>query len=217
MIAGLPEKYGLSMDFFLLGQMLKAETIAIDERGDVLERARKVLEAIKSFWPIEDRSIILHQTDSIEDYGNEKLKGHPFDLALSSEVLQRLGSARGKYVANLIGKVKRFAFFVPNRGNSSHIKLSGLKSLYLKELLEYCLDGTSKVKIHEYGFIDMPPFPPGLYRTKNKREQAMENPLENFLMRGLEKYSLVEHIIPDFIKVKIAHIVYVIGGNGPLH
>ena len=39
LIAGLPERYGLSMDFFLLGQMLQAETVAIDERSDALERA----------------------------------------------------------------------------------------------------------------------------------------------------------------------------------
>ena len=48
LIAGLPERYGLSMDFFLLGDRLDAETVVIDERPDALARAGNVIEALRS-------------------------------------------------------------------------------------------------------------------------------------------------------------------------
>ena len=209
LIAGLPEKYGLSMDFFLLGQMLQAETVVVDERPDALGKAQKALLTLISERLFDESKIIFIQADKIAEFNNQSLTGGKFDLALSSEVLQRLDGAQGIYISNLKRVAHNFAIFVPNRRNESHANLSGLNSVYLEELLQYCQAGQSGVKIYDYGYIDMPPFPPGLSRSQEKRKQVVESRLETLLMKGLEIYSLFEDMIPKFIKEKFAHIVYV--------
>ena len=207
LIAGLPEKYGLSMDFFLVGQSLNADTVVIDERDGALERAQKALDILKSGGRFNNKIEFL-KTDNLAEF-NKELNKVIFDIALSSEVLQRLDSRRGDYFSCLRNSAKNFAVFVPNRGNQSHAKLSGLNSLHLEELLRYCRNGVSGMDIYDYGYIDMPPFPPGLTRSQEKREQATESRIETFLMKGLEIYSLCEELFPKFIKEKLAHIVYV--------
>ena len=210
LIAGLPEKYGLSMDFFLLGQMLQAETVVIDERSDALERARNALSIIKSKELFNDTGIELIKVDNIAEFNNDdRVFKKKFDLALSSEVLQRLNGARETYISNLKKSAKNFAVFAPNRGNKSHALLSGLNSIYLEDLLKNYNEGPAGGTIYDFGYIDMPPFPPGLTRAQEKREQASESRFEAFLMKGLEVYCLCEDIIPIFAKKRIAHIVYI--------
>ena len=214
LIAGLPEKYGLSMDFFLLGQMLQAETVVIDERSDALERTRSALSTLKTKKLLDDANTVLLKADQIEIFNNEGLFDGEFDLALSSEVLQRLDATRRRtFISNVKKTAKNFAIFVPNRGNESHANLSGLNSISLRELLKYFGNEHSDSGIYDYGYIDMPPFPPGLSRSQEKREQAAESRLESSLMKGLEIYSLCENLIPKFIKEKIAHIVYLMVKN----
>jgi hypothetical protein len=214
LIAGLPEKYGLSMDFFLLGQMLQAETVVIDERANALERARSALSILRNKKLLGDVNTVLLKSDQIENFNNEGLFDGEFDLALSSEVLQRLDTARRHtFISNLKFTAKNFAIFVPNSGNESHANLSGLNSISLRELLKYIGNEHSDSGIYDYGYIDMPPFPPGLSRSQDKREQAAESRLESSLMKGLEIYSLCENLIPKFIKEKIAHIVYIMVKN----
>lgn len=214
LIAGLPEKYGLSMDFFLLAQILKAETLAIDDRSSRLERARKVFSKLKSKRIFDDINVIFSRVDNIVEFDKGSLRDGKFDLALSSEVLQRLDGAQSKYISTLVGQAKHFAIFVPNRGNKSHANITGLKSVYLSELLKCCREEHSGVSIYDFGYIDMPPFPPGLTRSHEKRELASKSRVEAFLMKGLEIYSLCEDIIPKFVKEKIAHITYFMAKNG---
>jgi len=135
-----------------------------------------------------------------------------FDLALSSEVFQRIDKGKETYISNLIKVANNFAIFAPNRGNESHASLSGLNSVSLEELLIYC-QAHSKATLYDYGYIDMPPFPPGISRSQDKREKASRSRIESFLMKGLEIYNLSEDIIPTFIKRQIAHIVYVMAIN----
>jgi len=210
LIAGLPEKYGLSMDFILLGQMLDAETVVMDERREVLERAQEGLHSLKKKEIINDSKVLFLKADRIEEFDILSLGNREFDLALSSEVLQRLDQAQGTYVSKIKDLAKNFALFVPNRENKSHATLSGLKGVYLEELLAYCRKGNSGIDIFDYGYLDIPPFPPGLSRSQEKREQASESRLEAFLMKGLEIYSRFENIMPRFIKKRKAHIVYVL-------
>ncbi len=211
LIAGLPEKYGLSMDFFLIGQSLNADTVVVDERDTILERARKALDIIKSGGRFNNR-VRFMKTDNLARFG-EALNVGVFDLALSSEVLQRLDGEREVYISNLTRIAKNIAIFVPNRGNESHADLSGLNSIYLEELLKYFREGHSGTTVFNYGYIDMPPFPPGLSRSDEKRQKASESRIESFLMKGLEFYSLFEDIFPVFIKKKAAHIVFVMVKN----
>ena len=209
LIAGLPEKYGLSMDFFLLAQALGAETVIVDDRALALERAKRVICTLESKKLIADIKPSFVKVDHIAEVCDNSFYKSKFDLALSSEVLQRLNEDRAAYIARLRELATHFAIFAPNRGNESHAKLSGLRSVHLEELLKYCREGNSKVTIYDSGFLDMPPFPPGLSRSQEKREQARSSRIEAILMKSLEIYSLCESILPEFIKAKIAHIVYV--------
>lgn len=210
LIAGLPEKYGLSMDFFLLGQMLEAETTVIDERFDVMERAQYVFRTLKTTKIFGDTRVLFLKTDQMEEFRSQSFGQGEFDLALSSEVLQRLDRARRDYISNIKRLAKNFALFAPNQENESHASLSGLKGVTLEELLAHCQEGDSGARIFEYGYLDVPPFPPGLARSQEKREQAAESRLEALLMKGLETYSLCERIMPKFIKKKKAHMIYVL-------
>ncbi|MFP4081639.1 MAG: hypothetical protein ACLFVG_02665 [Candidatus Aminicenantes bacterium] len=208
LIAGLPQKYGLSMDFFLLGQMLQAETVVVDERPDILERAQKVFQTLNTKKIFGGSKVFFLKTERIERFTGLSSKNRRFDLALSSEVLQRLDGARGIYISNLIRLAENFALFAPNRENRSHARWSGLSGVSLEELTAHCVEGDSKADIFDCGYLDMPPFPPGLSRSKEKRQQAAESRLEALLMKGLEIYNLGESLIPDFIKKRKAHIVY---------
>jgi len=213
LIAGLPEKYGLSLDFFLLGQALQAEIVVIDERHDALERAREALLALQSKKLFDGLKVTFLKTDRIAEFDDGRLIEGKFDIALTSEVLQRLGDAKETYIDSLKRLAKNYVIFAPNRGNKSHANLSGLKSVYLMDLVKYCEKGQAKRAIYEYGFLDMPPFPPGLSRSKVKRMQAAESQVETFLMKGLEIYCLCEFLFPKFLKEKTAHIAYVMVKN----
>lgn len=210
LIAGLPEKYGLSMDFILLGQIFRAETVVIDERPHVLERAQEVFRILVSSNCFRHRNVLFLKADQLTEFNNKNLKERKFDLALSSEVYQRLDGTHKNYLSNLGRLSKNYAIFAPNRANSSHAELSGLGSVYLDDLLKYCLEAAHpRMSIYDHGYLDLPPFPPGLCRSQEKREQASASRLEAFLMKGLELYSLGEKIVPDILKAKVAHIAYV--------
>ncbi len=211
LIAGLPEKYGLSMDFILLGQMLQAETLVLDDRDDRLERSQKVLSILESRSHLNHRKVTFLKADSIEQFNHKSLRNRKIDLVLSSEVYQRLNGHQDAYISNLKQLSKHFAVFAPNRANTSHAKLSGLRSVYLSELLTSCQRGQLPMTIYDCGYLDLPPFPPGLSRSKEKREQASTSRLESSLMKVLEAYCLCEDLFPEFIKRKIAHIAYVMG------
>lgn len=213
LIAGLPEKYGLSMDFFLLGQKLQAEIVAVDDRPEVLRKGEIVYQNLKTRGYFDDTKAAFLNTDQLAELSHSGFGEGQFDIALSSEVFQRLGDAQETYIASLKGLAKNYAIFAPNGGNKSHANLSGLKSVYLIDLLKDCKKSQTGHEIYDYGFLDMPPFPPGLSRSKEKRMQAAESRLETFLMKGLEIYCLCEYILPKFVKEKIAHIVYVMAKN----
>jgi len=207
LIAGLPEKYGLSMDFFLLGQILKAETVVVDERPEVLARAQSVLSTLKEKQLIDAKMVVFEKVENLTSFKDEGIMKGKFDLALSSEVYQRLDGGQQAYIDNLRIKADNLAIFVPNQGNSSHAELSGLKSVYLEGLLKH-FGECANMSIYDAGYLDMPPFPPGLSRSQEKRQQASENRLEGFLMKILGLYCYFEKFFPGFVKKKIAHITY---------
>lgn len=210
LIAGLPEKYGLSMDFFLLGQLLRAKILVIDDRPDKLEKVRNTLSTLNSRRILNCRHVIFKLANRMEEFYEESQEEGIFDLALSSEVYQRLDGAYERYIDNLKKAAQNFAIFIPNGQNNSHNKLSGLNSVYMEELLKTCrAEQSSTLKIYDYGYVDMPPFPPGLTRSQEKRKSVTGSRFEAILMNGLELYCLLEDIFPKFVKEKIAHIVYV--------
>ena len=213
LVAGLPERYGFSMDFVLLGEMLGAEVVVADERPARIGRAKEVLGDLASRGILRGSRVRFCLADSLAEMRFEGAPDTGFDLVLCCEVLQRIGDPKRRYLSRLGELAGRMAVFVPNRGNESHAKLSGLESVRLDDLLALCEQGADGMQIVDCGLLDMPPFPPGVQRSQEKREQAAASSLEGLLMRGLELYCLLEGVCPRFLKERLAHIAYVLAGS----
>jgi hypothetical protein len=204
LIAGLPEKYGASLDFLMLAEELGREVVIVDERPPALEKAKASLTAAQeigllqtvnpSYLPVADLSQM------------SELTGH-FGLAIASEVLQRLPEAdRSIYWQRLMALTPAAAVFAPNADNPAHTNLSGLAGLHLDELRR--IVGTAATT----NYIDMPPFPPGMTRTGDQREQATSGRMEALVMWGLGWYARLEPLCPLIIRRSQAHIVFALSG-----
>jgi len=202
LIAGLPEKYGSSLDFLLVAEELGAEEVVIiDDRQSFLDKARRSLQMA---WTIGELKALKCQYVITQDLGGLALLPPGFDLCLSSEVLQRLGGDRNKYVATIRKVAAACALFAPNGDNPHHTSISGLSGLRLKEL-RALLQARDTV---EAGYVDMPPFPPGITRTAEQRSQASSGRLEALLMWGLGFYARSERLVPSRWRQQHSHIVY---------
>jgi hypothetical protein len=207
LIAGLPEKYGSSLDFLQLANELGADVVIADERPSSLAKLHSSLAAAqKAGWltAVSPTLIPVASLDALAEVAG------PFDLAIASEVLQRLEPAeREPYVARLGELATAVALFTPNGDNPAHTHISGLSGLTLAELqalfTRYLLPAT--------GYIDMPPFPPGITRTDEQREQATSGRLESLAMWGLGYYARAEKILPTAVRRRQSHIVYGLAGS----
>lgn len=203
-IAGLPEKYGASLDFLLLAEELKRQVIIVDERPSAIEKVKGAVAAAKGEGLLGAVEPTYMQVSALTEMN--ELFGR-FGLALCSEVLQRLPAAdRGTYWHRLMELVPYAAVFAPNADNPAHTNLSGLSGVRLDELKD--IVGTAAAA----NYIDMPPFPPGMTRTYDQRERATSGYREAFAMWGLGWYARLERFFPTSIRRSQAHIVFALSG-----
>jgi len=141
LVYGLPEKYGLSLDFFLLAGQKGWNVSLLEERQEKVGELKRILA---EFGMREPRMV----TEIKEKY----------DLILSCEVLQQDGNKK-LFADNVKRYSKNAAIFVPNVKNKGHVRFSGLGGLSLKGLCALFGDGS-------FGYIDMPLFPPGVKSDK---------------------------------------------------
>lgn len=204
LIAGLPEKYGSSLDFLQLAQELGAQLTVVDERPSALEKLQHSLVAVqKEGWltAVSPQLIPVHHLADLREIAPE------YDLCLGSEGLQRLAAAdRPEYVRHVRRLASRAALFVPNGDNMAHTNISGLAGVTLVEMQQ--LVGPAATT----GYIDMPPFPPGITRSETQREQATSGRLEAIAMWGLGYYARLEHFLPTAVRRSRSHIVYALIG-----
>lgn len=216
LIAGLPEKYGSSLDLLLLGNESECRITVVDERDSALERLNDAAQRA------DIGSIGTHVRPDLLLTGDlaslHELDGR-FDLAVSSEVLQRLSPAdRRAYVSRLLALSPKVALFAPNAANDAHVGLSGLAGVQpeeLEDMLRSALHPHVGAAELEVGYIDMPPFPPGITRTEEQRQEATTGFLEAIAMRGLEIYARAERLIPTGLQQRWAHIVYAFLDTSP--
>jgi len=208
LVAGLPERYGFSMDFLLMAEAVGADVLAVDERNDRIRDAGMIVSDLSSAGILTRSRIHLRTIPDWTHFAGD-VSRECFDLALSCEVLQRLDSSAGAYLSALGRKAKGIALFVPNSGNAAHMKHSGLRSLSLEDLLRSVRQAICGARIHDRGHIDMPPFPPGISRSQEKREHAADSTVEGLLMNALQLYCRLEKFWPGFIKSRVAHIAFV--------
>ena len=204
LIAGLPQKYGTSLDFLQLAEELGAAVTIVDERPSILEKSQNALEAAqKEGWLTAVSPTLI----PVEKMGElEGINGR-FDLCISSEVMQRLPENEREYYLTRLTKLSpTIALFMPNGDNSAHTEISGLSGLRLDEL--QTLSQTCNLANLQTDYIDMPPFPPGITRDEDQREQATSGKAEAVAMWGLGYYARMEKLFPTAVRRNHAHIVY---------
>ena len=206
LVAGLPEKYGFSSDFVYFGEYVDAEVVVIDERTDKLSAFDQIMSRLKDqgfFSQLHLTTLPLSNWDEIN------VENKTFDLVVSCEVLQRLSiNERIAYMQRLAEIAKASVFFVPNAENNAHAKISKLHALTLQELKDLCV--MAGYEPLDYGYVDMPPFPPGL-KQKKKVGESREDEKLSLLTEVLNLWSLMEMYFPRSIVKTQAHIVYFIG------
>ena len=199
LVAGLPEKYGSSLDFFLFAQSLGAEVRVVDARAEALARTEKVVRGLQTSGRLGGLRVDYERIGSLA----EMARLDPHDAVLSSEVLQRVTPAeRPRFVDALRSLARRGALFVPNSENGSHLTISGLGGLTRPELSSLFPGAACE-------YVDMPPFPPGITRSADQRARASTGMLEAVAMLGLDAYCRAEPLVPAFVKKRVAHIVCV--------
>lgn len=203
-IAGLPEKYGSSLDFLLIAQeMGVAEVVVVDERPPALDKIRKSVaaaQAVGELTPLQPHYVLAADMARLVE-----LSGI-FDLCLGSEVLQRLDRVRRQqYVERLVQLAPALGLFAPNADDPAHTNLSGLSGLRLTELQDLVKPTGMPART---GYVDMPPFPPGLNRSAEQRSRATTGRLEALAMRMLHQYARLERHFPLGWRRGHAHIVY---------
>lgn len=199
LMAGCPQKYGSNLDFVLLAAELGASLTVVDDRPEAVQKAQDALKAAQAERWLPNYEVTYTAVDTLTNLNS--LDTH-FDLVVSSEVLQRLSDDdRRAYVTEVKRVGTAVALFAPNGDNAAHTNLSGLAGLTLDQL-------THLTPGWKNGYIDMPPFPPGMIRTDEQREQATSGLMEGIAMWGLSYYALLEGIIPTPIRRKQSHIVY---------
>jgi hypothetical protein len=144
----------------------------------------------------------------VRDLGCIEEAAGTFDLAVSSEVVQRLNGDAPRMLAHLRQRATHLAIFAPNGDNPVHDGREGrLSGLRLEQLA--ALSGHPA----RSGFVDSPPFPPGLARDERQREQAKHGALEQVAMRVLDGYARLERRFPTAFLRSRAHIVYALSAG----
>ncbi len=205
LVAGLPERYGFSLDFAVWANSVNASILYIDDRQPRLERFDHILNKL-----VQDSILSGGRISSRYQADLCKIKSlADADLFFSCEVLQRLDEANRKnYVRQFLAADLPGVIFAPNAGNGQHAALSGLKSVSLEELRQWSAGFESRKHTLAFGLIDMPPFPPGVKRSDTARQQAGQSLIERTLFMGIQWWSYGECLLPQFAKRPCAHIAY---------
>jgi hypothetical protein len=198
----LPERYGFSLDFLLLAhEMTATRVVVIDERPWALDRTRQSVAAAQA---VGELSRVHPDYTVVTEMGRlDELSG-TFDLCLGCGVLQRLGTVVGQqYVARLAKLATALALFAPNK--LSHTTAEGLSGLGLTELRVLMEPIGAPARM---GYVDMPPWRPGLTRSTAQRHRAASGKVEGLAMWLLGHYARLHPLLPLVWRRRQSHIVY---------
>jgi hypothetical protein len=68
---------------------------------------------------------------------------------------------------------------------------------------------TADLEVLSSGYVDLPPFPPGVTRSEEAKERAAESKVERLAMGILEAWSMGERFLPRALRRRFAHLVWV--------
>ena len=206
LIAGLPEKYGYSIDFVMLADRLNVPVVVVDDNANKMDEFARVCSAAKGSGFLSDR-LNMH-TVLVNDWSSVHL-GQMFDAAMSCGVLQRLPSREKEDYVNRLGQSARLvALFAPNAGNAAHAKITQLRTVSLSEMRGLMMN--AGFRLIDSGYVDMPPLPPGLKWEGLRKPSASRKGVQSIALRLLALWSHTEKALSP-LKPRGAHIVYSIG------
>lgn len=211
LIYGLPEKYGVALDVLLLGKIYESEVTVIETRETVLQKLRFLLKQLLKCG-LNLGKVNFIKVSRLSELGRNTQK--PYSLVVSTEVLQKLPKEeKMKYLQHMESITRNAAVFVPNSENRAHERISHLRGLRLQELIDHC-DVDRELRIQRYGYIDIPPFPPGLKLSRS--QSAHETGKRQFgkksmlMITFLKRWYRLEEMMPQTIKRRTAHMVYAV-------
>jgi len=206
LIGGLPEDYGVDLDFALLAARYGCQTVVADDRLPVLETFVRALKSPPLAELADPGRFEMRHLKTLAR--PTRLDDTPFDLWVTTSAIQRLNDDElAKYLAQVQEKSRYAMLLVPNKANKEHLTISGLDGFFLPDLVAVCR--RAGLTVREAAHLDVPPFPPGLQRSAEAKEKAIESRVERFIMRGLEWWARGERLLPPFVKRRFGHIVYV--------
>lgn len=204
LIGGLPEKYGLDLGMARFAARPGREMVVVDHRPDALAALGALIDEIKDMdaGRIELRPVAsLAQPVDAQD--------PPFDLWISTSAIQALDR---EGVLAYLAQVQRHArcavLFAPNKDNDAHLTISGLDGFHLPQLVALC--SRARLQVIESGYLDLPPFPPGIKRSEEAKAKASTSLLARGAMAVLEGWGRLERYLPRGLKRRYGHLVYVV-------
>jgi len=208
LVAGLPGKYGFSLDLILATYYLGATKINIlDHRKNRLEKLKAII-ANPTFPNDLKLKTNLYFTKQKNIQSPKYLnKFKTIDLICNSEVVQNWPSTKLKSWFTQLS-AKQIISFIPNGDNQSHMTTSHLKSIKLNRLKSFITTiPASNLKI---GYLDMPPFPPGIKRTSKQKKQLSDSKIILMSINYIFKLWLMVGeltILKPYLR-KHAHLIF---------
>jgi len=206
-VGGLPEAYGLDLGLALFAARHGCEVVVADDRLPVLESFSKMLQsrALPDYVDVDHFHV--RHLDTLTSPTREA--DARFDLWVSTSAIQRLeGDGLKVYLAQVREKSRHAVLLAPNHSNRAHLTISGLAGFRLADLAQACVG--AGLQVHGSGYVDMPPFPPGLQRSAEAKERAVRSGPEQLAMRALEVWAHLERFMPRSIQRRWSHLVYVL-------
>ena len=206
LIGGLPEDYGMDLDFVLLAARYGCQTVVADDRMPLLESFSRALKSPPLAGLADPDRFEVHHLETLAR--PTRSDDAPFDLWVTTSAIQRLNNGElAKYLTQVREKSRHAVLLVPNKANKEHLSISGMDGFFLPDLVATCR--RAGLTVCEASYLDVAPFPPGLQRSAEAKEKAVDSSVERFAMRGLEWWVRGERFLPHFIKRRFGHIAYV--------
>ena len=187
------------MDFCLLANELKAPSvILLDERAEAVKKCSTAVEKLK------ERKLIPDSLARVKE--GLSLNGAKYDLITNCDVFQRFSEAEAlEMIEGAAASSKLSVFFLPNGYNINHVASPGRKAI---DPVDFVKKIEKKVKIINWGYIDMPPFPSGSKISAQKRNAVRAGALSFIVFFILKLWAVIEILTPAFIKKKFSHAFY---------
>lgn len=215
LIAGLPEKFGLGLDFLIFAQIKQCACVVVDERPEKIAQISKLTEYLVHELFLQEHLFTFVISD-IREFTKKALSTEKFDLVLNCEYLQRLSSSvREITIGDILNIAERGIFFVPNKDHEGHKMHSALHAL-TKEDTNQWKHSIEHMCYYHYRYIDFPPWPAGItlhsgiQRDNLKRKLYITYIVSCMLMI----WAVIAENLPEGIRRKKCHMLALICAKG---